>query len=118
MKVKRDDGHSVLEVFDVLPRRVEPVRVVEVTQRREEAARAALLVSNDQPPLATLLDVVRGDDGAHPPLRLVHELLVDLERVVGSLFEESLVGDLANVDARFRELLWREGRSGIDKVTL
>lgn len=76
--------------------------MVEITQGREEAPRSSLLVSDNQSPLSALFDIVSCDYRSHPPLRLVHELLVDFESVLGSLGKESLVGNLANIDTRFR----------------
>lgn len=107
------------ERTDVFPGRIEPVAVVEVAERGEEAPSPALLVRNDNAPLPALLDIIRRNDGPHPPERLVHEFLVDVERVVRRLLEERLVRDPADVNSGLGELLSREGNVwSIDKIAL
>lgn len=92
--------------------------MVKVTQSGEVTLGSSLLVSDDQSPFSTLLNIVSCDDGSHTPLSLIYQLLIDLESVFGSLFEESLVGNLANVDTRFGEFFGREGSGRVDEVTL
>lgn len=98
------------------PSRVESVRVVKIRQGREVRPRPSRLVRNDDPPLPARLNIVSRDYRSHPPRRLVHQLLVNLERVARRLLEERLVAHLANRDARLGDLLGRELR--LDKVAL
>lgn len=87
------------------------VEVVEIRHSREELVSSAhpasqccpstskrgSLKTNDNPPLSALLDLKHFNDGSTPPLDFIHDILVDSHGVVGSLFEESGIGDASNI---------------------
>ncbi|KAI3480571.1 hypothetical protein L1887_57291 [Cichorium endivia] len=114
VEVDRDDGDVVGELLDVLARREEAVEVVEVREGAEEAVGGAHSVADDDPALAAALDLEHFDDGALAAEDLVHDALVDVERVVASLGEEGLVRDGADVCVAGRV----RGGAGLDKVAL
>ncbi len=114
VEVDRDDGDVVGELLDVLPRREEAVEVVEIREGAEEAVGGAHAISNDDPALSAALDLEHFDDWALSAQDLVHDALVDVERVVTRLGEEGLVRDGTDVGVAGRV----RRRSGLDKVAL
>jgi hypothetical protein len=87
--------------------------VVKIGQGREELLGPAHLVTNHDSPLPRLFDLEQLDDGSTPLPDLVHDVLVNLERLVGSLFQERLVRDGLDVD-RFIRVERRRLRVGKD----
>jgi hypothetical protein len=126
VEVHRDDGDPVRELLDVLSGRaagihmsisivpspqtsrtsehdsLETVKVVQIRQGRKELLGPAHLVTDDDPPLPTLLDLEQLDHGPTPLPDLVHNMLIDLERLVRGLFQERPVRDGLDVDRLVR----------------
>ena len=89
------------------------VKVVKIGQGREELLGSAHLVPNYNPPLPRLFDLEQLDDGSAPLPDLIHDVLINLERLVGSLFQERLVRDGLDID-RFIRVEGRRLRVGKD----
>lgn len=98
VQVHRNDGDTVGKLLDVLSSRVETVKVVEITEGREELSGTAHLVSNNNSSLSGFLDFEQLDDGTASPDDLVHDALVDFQRVVACLFQERSIRHGSNVD--------------------
>ena len=105
--------------------------MVQITQSREEPPRPAhpalsqpynsskvnarSLVPNDQPPLPTLLNLIHLNHRSIPPLNLIHHHLINLQRVLTRLLEETLVRDslqLRRAGTRLGRWSGWEGTSG------
>ena len=71
--------------------------MVQVGEGAKELGSAAHLVANHKPTLSRALDGELFDHGAVPFLHIPHDLLVDLERILGRLLQENSVGDGTDV---------------------
>ena len=67
--------------------------MIQITQRREEVARPAHPISNDDPALRRALDLEVLDDGARARLAFGDGVRIDGERVGRGALEECFVGD-------------------------
>lgn len=88
--------------------------MIEIREGAEEAVGGAHAVANDDSALSAALDLKHFDDGALSAENLVHDALVDVERVVARLGEEGLVRDGANIGVAGRV----GRRTRLDKVAL
>ena len=76
--------------------------MVQIRQGRKELLGPTHLVTDDDPPLPTLLDLEQLDHGPAPLPDLVHDMLIDLERLVRGLFQKRPVRDGLDVDRLVR----------------
>lgn len=76
--------------------------MVQIGQGGEELLGPSHLVPDDHPPLPTLLDLEELDHGPAPLPDLIHDVLIDLERLVRGLFEEGPIRDGLDVDGFVR----------------
>ena len=88
---------------NILPRRIQGIKVVQIRQRGEELARPAALVPDHEPALAGAFDLEDFNDRTIPRLDVPHHALVDLQSVFGGFLEEGGVGDGADVGFATRE---------------
>ena len=88
---------SDLERTDVFARRIKRVKVIQVRQCAEEVSRAAHLVPDHQAALAGTLNFEHFNHRTVTRLDIPHNVLVNLKRVVGCLFEEHGVRNSAYI---------------------
>ena len=72
--------------------------MVKIGKGGKELLGPSHLVTDDDPPLPALLDLEEFDHGSAPLPDLIHDVLVNLERLVRGLFEERPVRDGLDVD--------------------
>lgn len=63
----------------------------------EEILRSSHLVANHDSPFSRLLNLEHLDHWTEPVFDVPHNLLIDVQSVFGSLLEETLIGNKANV---------------------
>lgn len=78
-------------------RQVRNPHTVNKVDKPKEALRSAHAIANNDPMFPRSLDLVSLDDRAIPTLHVSHDGLIHFECIVGCFFEESCVGDGANV---------------------
>lgn len=98
MGTPTNDGDAIGKLLDVLPRRVERVEVVKVTDGTEEVLCSAHFISNNDPAFPAALDLEELNNGSVALEHVPHDILIQSEGIFGRLVEESLVADRTNVD--------------------
>ena len=76
------------------------------------------LETDDDPPLPAVFDLKQLNDRPTPSLDFAHDLLVNVQRVVRGLLQETFIRDTANIRQPIVELGWTtSGESALgDKV--
>lgn len=92
-----NDGNTIRKLLHVLSRGIQGIEVVQLRKRTKEVLRGPHFVPDDDPTLPRALDLKELDHGPEALFDAPHDLLVNLERVLGRLFEEEFVGDRANI---------------------